>query len=123
MSEHRARSLREMDAAEQHKLLGELRRNLMKIKGGLASGGIPEDVGKTREIRRTIARILTIQSEPARKDAAGEKPKSKEEKPKSKEKTKDKKEEKPKSSEEKSKEKTKDEKEENKSKEVSETKK
>lgn len=49
-----------MDATELDKHLGELKKELMKIKGGLASGGIPEGVGKTKEIKRTIARILTV---------------------------------------------------------------
>jgi ribosomal protein L29 len=39
----------------------------MKIRGGLASGGVPENVGKTREIKRTIARILTKKREEALK--------------------------------------------------------
>ncbi len=56
----RSNELAEMESAELDKHLGELRKELMKIKGGLASGGIPEDIGKTREMRKTIARILTI---------------------------------------------------------------
>jgi ribosomal protein L29 len=34
----------------------------MKIRGVLASGGIPENVGKAKEIKRTIARINTFKS-------------------------------------------------------------
>lgn len=52
----------EMSDNERAKHLVELRKELMRIRGGLASGGIPEGVGKTREIRRTIARILTIKN-------------------------------------------------------------
>jgi len=33
----------------------------------VASGTKPENPGKIREIRRTIARILTIEKEPAKK--------------------------------------------------------
>jgi large subunit ribosomal protein L29 len=51
------------DDAELEGDLSELRKTLMKIRGGLASGGIPEDVGKVREIKKTIARILTIRHE------------------------------------------------------------
>lgn len=40
-----------------------LQEELMKIRGVLASGGIPEDVGKVKEIRRTIAKILTIKKQ------------------------------------------------------------
>lgn len=67
MAEFRASEIEKMGVDEQDKHLAELKRNLMKIKGGLASGGIPEDVGKTREIRRTIARILTKKHEVERK--------------------------------------------------------
>lgn len=63
MAELRSNEITSMGEEEQTKQLIELRKNLMKIKGGLASGGIPEDVGKTREIRRTIARILTKKHE------------------------------------------------------------
>jgi len=48
-----------MEDSEMDEQLGQLRKNLMKIRGVLASGGIPEDVSKTREMKRTIARILT----------------------------------------------------------------
>jgi len=41
----------------------ELLAELMKVNGVLASGGIPEDVGKVTEIKRTIARLLTIKKQ------------------------------------------------------------
>ncbi|MDD5111899.1 MAG: 50S ribosomal protein L29 [Candidatus Altiarchaeota archaeon] len=59
----RASDIRNKEDTEIASDLAELRKNLMKIRGGLASGGIPEDVGKTREIKKTIARILTIKHE------------------------------------------------------------
>lgn len=59
----RTNEIRNMDASEMGDHLTELKGNLMKIRGGLASGGIPENVGQTREIRRTIARILTLKKE------------------------------------------------------------
>ncbi|MBM3309707.1 MAG: 50S ribosomal protein L29 [Candidatus Altiarchaeales archaeon] len=59
----RASEVREKDDAEMESHLDELKKKLMKIRGVLASGGIPEDVGKTREIKKTIARIMTIQGE------------------------------------------------------------
>jgi len=52
----------EMDIEELDDRLSQLREDLMKIKGVLASGGIPEDIGRAREIKRTIARILTIKN-------------------------------------------------------------
>ncbi|RLI92877.1 MAG: 50S ribosomal protein L29 [Candidatus Altiarchaeales archaeon] len=59
----RADEIREMNADELDEHLFELKKNLMKTKGVLASGGVPEDVGKIKEIRHTIARILTIKKE------------------------------------------------------------
>lgn len=56
----RPNEMAEMNVIELDKHLGELKKELMKIRGGVASGGIPEDIGKTREIRKTIARILTV---------------------------------------------------------------
>jgi ribosomal protein L29 len=60
MAELRPGEIAKMGSEEQEKHLTELRKNLMKIRGGLASGGVSEDVGKARGIRKTIARILTI---------------------------------------------------------------
>ncbi|HEX55231.1 MAG: 50S ribosomal protein L29 [Candidatus Altiarchaeales archaeon] len=61
------RELWEMSIEELDEHLLDLKKELMKIRGVLASGGIPEDVGKTREIRKTIARILTIKREKEKK--------------------------------------------------------
>ncbi|ODS41080.1 MAG: 50S ribosomal protein L29 [Candidatus Altiarchaeales archaeon WOR_SM1_79] len=64
----RANEIREMEDDEIEEHLEELRQELMKIRGVTASGGVPEDIGKIREIRRTIARILTIQNEKGKKN-------------------------------------------------------
>ncbi|RLI91598.1 MAG: 50S ribosomal protein L29 [Candidatus Altiarchaeales archaeon] len=64
----RKSQLHEMSDEELDKTLNDLKDELMKIKGILASGGIPEDVGKIREIKRTIARILTIKNMRAKKE-------------------------------------------------------
>ncbi|MFH1836005.1 MAG: 50S ribosomal protein L29 [Methanobacteriota archaeon] len=63
MAELHTSEIGKMSPEEQDKAILELRKSLMKINGGLASGGIPEDVGKAREMRKTIARILTIKHE------------------------------------------------------------
>jgi large subunit ribosomal protein L29 len=39
--------------------LNELKLELVKEKGQIAIGGSPKNPGRIREIRRTIARILT----------------------------------------------------------------
>jgi len=61
----RSDEIQGMDDSEMDERLTQLRRQLMKINGVLASGGIPEEVGKTREIKRTIARIKTIKAQKA----------------------------------------------------------
>ena len=55
----RSSEIRGMDDSEMDEHLSQIRKNLMKIRGVLASGGIPEDVSKTREMKRTVARLLT----------------------------------------------------------------
>jgi large subunit ribosomal protein L29 len=71
----RSREIREMGVEEIDNRMLELNSNLMKIKGIMASGGIPEEIGKVREIRRTIARISTVkkESESATKSPIGPK--------------------------------------------------
>jgi large subunit ribosomal protein L29 len=66
----RSSEIRDMDVPELDEQETQLRKDLMKMKGVLASGGIPEGVGRTREIKRTIARILTEKSERAKKPAS-----------------------------------------------------
>ena len=65
----RSDEIQGMNDSEMDERLTQLRKELMKIKGVLASGGIPEEVGKTREIKRTIARIQTIKSKKAKLQA------------------------------------------------------
>jgi large subunit ribosomal protein L29 len=58
-----------LSPAELDEQLAQLKKELMKIQGVLASGGIPEGVGRAREIKRTIARIKTVN---AQKNKEGE---------------------------------------------------
>ncbi|MEM4347434.1 MAG: 50S ribosomal protein L29 [Candidatus Altiarchaeota archaeon] len=55
----RYKEILDMSSEDLEAHLSELRRDLMKIRGVIASGGVPEDAGKVRAIKRTIARILT----------------------------------------------------------------
>jgi large subunit ribosomal protein L29 len=55
----RSSEIQGMSDSEMDERLTQLRKELMKINGVLASGGIPEEIGKAREIKRTIARIKT----------------------------------------------------------------
>ncbi|MFC4542282.1 50S ribosomal protein L29 [Halosolutus amylolyticus] len=55
--------IRDMTAAEREEELEELETELLNQKSVLAAGGAPENPGRIGELRRTIARIKTIQSE------------------------------------------------------------
>ena len=41
----------------------ELKKELMKINSQIAIGTIPKSPGKVKEIKRTIAKILTVKHE------------------------------------------------------------
>jgi large subunit ribosomal protein L29 len=58
---HRADEVRKMSAKERSEHLTELGNELLRERSMKASGGAPENPGRIREIRRTIARIKTIQ--------------------------------------------------------------
>lgn len=55
--------IREMSAEERADSLEELRSELMHERGVAAMGGAPANPGKIRDLRTSIARILTIQKE------------------------------------------------------------
>lgn len=55
----RKKQIREMEAGEREKKLGELRLELMKEKGHVAVSGAVTNPGKIRGVRKTIARLLT----------------------------------------------------------------
>ncbi len=57
----KAREVRELADEELRSKLAELKEELAKQRGQIASGTRPENPGKMKPIRKTIARILTIQ--------------------------------------------------------------
>lgn len=59
----KAKDIRKMDEKERKEKLKELRLELAKEKGSIRMGSSPASTGKFKEIRRAIARILTIQKE------------------------------------------------------------
>ncbi|MCD1293507.1 50S ribosomal protein L29 [Methanocella sp. CWC-04] len=59
----RSKEIRDMSGDQRTKQLKDLRNELLKQRAITATGGAPENPGKIRELRRTIARILTIQHE------------------------------------------------------------
>jgi large subunit ribosomal protein L29 len=52
-----------MSPEERRKRLNQLRTELMRLKTMIKAGGAVENFARIREIRKTIARILTIEHE------------------------------------------------------------
>jgi len=59
----RAADVRALPKDERSRRLLELRQELMHERGVAAMGGSPPSPGKIRQLRRQIARILTIEQE------------------------------------------------------------
>jgi large subunit ribosomal protein L29 len=59
----KAKELRQMNSEERHEKLRELKEELMHERGISAMGGSSPSPGKIRQIRQSIARILTIMKE------------------------------------------------------------
>jgi len=55
----RKRELKQLLPEEREKKLTELRTELVKLRTNVKSGGNVENVGRIRELKRTIARIMT----------------------------------------------------------------
>ena len=53
------KQIKEMTRVDLINRLNELRLELAKEKGQIAIGGSPANIGKVKETRKTIARILT----------------------------------------------------------------
>ena len=64
----RSKDIRSMKDADLERQLKDLRNDLLKQRAITATGGAPESPGRIRELRRTIARILTIQKEKAKEE-------------------------------------------------------
>ncbi|WP_457554842.1 50S ribosomal protein L29 [Candidatus Pyrohabitans sp.] len=59
----RAGEIRDMGREELQEKLSELRMELLTERSKAAAVGVPENPGRMRELRRTIARILTVMKE------------------------------------------------------------
>ncbi|SDX99182.1 50S ribosomal protein L29 [Halobellus clavatus] len=55
--------IRDMTAAEREAELEELETELLNTRAVQAAGGAPENPGRVNELKKTIARIKTIQHE------------------------------------------------------------
>lgn len=62
----RVKEIRGMSSEERSEKLRELRTELSRLKTMIAAGGAVENNARIRELRKTIARILTIENEQVR---------------------------------------------------------
>ena len=66
MSIKRMKDIRGMSPEDREKRVAELRTELMRLRTMVKAGGAPENPSQIRWIRRTIARILTVENEEKR---------------------------------------------------------
>jgi large subunit ribosomal protein L29 len=59
----KAKEIREFTPEQRQEKLEELKRELMHERGVAAMGGSPPSPGKIRQLRTSIARLLTIMRE------------------------------------------------------------
>jgi large subunit ribosomal protein L29 len=67
-----------MSSEDRRKKITELRTELMRLKTMIKAGGSVENPARIRELRKTIARILTIENEQQKSAKKEEKEKTKE---------------------------------------------
>ncbi|MEA2075128.1 MAG: 50S ribosomal protein L29 [Euryarchaeota archaeon] len=63
MSIFRIEEIRRMSEKERNEELESLMKDLLHERGIIATGGSPDNPGRVGEIKRTIARIKTVQGE------------------------------------------------------------
>lgn len=56
----RKSDLNKMGKTELDKKMNELKRELLKVETQKSMGMVPDNPGRVRELRKTIARIMTI---------------------------------------------------------------
>jgi large subunit ribosomal protein L29 len=78
----RVKEIRGMSSEERIRKLGEFRTELLRLRTMVKAGGSVENPARIKELRRVIARILTIQGErspvPANVNKKGKSDKGKE---------------------------------------------
>ncbi len=63
MAIFKMKEIRDMNEGEIAEDLHKLELDLVRERGLVTAGGAPEKPGRIRDIRRTIARIKTVQTE------------------------------------------------------------
>jgi large subunit ribosomal protein L29 len=69
----RIKEIREMSSEDRMKKLRELKTELVRLKTMIKAGGTVENPAMIGELRKTIARILTVEKEEKRELAKAEK--------------------------------------------------
>jgi large subunit ribosomal protein L29 len=69
----RVKEIRGMSTVDRQKRLSELQTELMRLKTMIKAGGSIDNPARVRELRKTIARILTIENEPVEAEKEGKK--------------------------------------------------
>jgi large subunit ribosomal protein L29 len=64
----RTKDIRSMSSEDRRKKLGELRTELMRLRTMIKAGGAVENYSRIRELRKTVARILSVESEVKRSE-------------------------------------------------------
>ncbi|MDH5482983.1 MAG: 50S ribosomal protein L29 [Candidatus Bathyarchaeota archaeon] len=59
----RLKEIRDMSSESRMKKLNELKTELLRLKTMIKAGGTVENPARIKELRKTIARILTIENE------------------------------------------------------------
>lgn len=59
----RIKELRDMPSEERRRRVTELQTELVRLRTMIKAGGSIEDTGRVKELRRAIARILTVERE------------------------------------------------------------
>ena len=59
----RVKEIRDMSSEDRTKKVGELRTELLRLKTMTAAGGTVEDPARIKELRKAVARLLTIEGE------------------------------------------------------------
>ena len=62
----RVKDIRSMSSEDRRKKLTELRTELARLKTMIKAGGSIENPSRVRELRKAVARILTVENEERR---------------------------------------------------------
>lgn len=62
MAKLKVKDIKNMDVKDIDEKIKELRKELIKLNGQIATGTVPKSPGEVRNIKKNIARMLTIKT-------------------------------------------------------------